>query len=203
MRRLLVATLFLAGSAILSCDNAAYDADPKKDLSEARNPLDPNSGVTVYLGSIECVINREKMVFVNGKYVLREEAWPVLHILRELTAEAKGDFLFKRNFIANIDEAAYEAINDGGYPKEGGWDFTYQVADTSSRDRLLFHKYRQVPGKYFKMTVVGQDGTYMRGKFEGVLYKSILGEDKVTPTDEFDMTDSVVITHCEFYLPRQ
>lgn len=205
MRRILVAGLFLAGAclALSSCNNGDYDADPKSNLSKVKNPLDPNSGVTVYIGSIEAVINHEKVLFVNGVHYNQFDE-PSQKDIKYIVAEAQRDNILYRRFQISVPLEFYEG------PKTyiiGGdafaWTFMYLEADTSVTDRLVHHKY--IAGANGKGTITfnlkGQEDDNLRGTFSGTAYRAILKEDKVTPSGEFDMNDSVVINKAEFYVP--
>lgn len=207
MKKILVATFFLAASslALWSCNNGDYDANPKKDQSKVKNPLDPNSGVTVYIGSVEAVVNREKLLFINGEYRNVIVNLETGEIIKYITASVKDDEMFQRNFLITVPALNYEGpkfydIGAGAF----AWTFTYMVADTSVKNRLVYKKYiaNTATGKgIVNFTLAGDEDQNLRGKFNGVIYRSKLNEDGVTPSGQFDMTDSVVINSAEFYIP--
>src|SRR5437879_2988657 len=72
MKKILFTTLLTAGvcMAMISCNNGAYDADPNTDNATIKNPLDPNSGVTVYIGTIKTVLNGKDVLFTDCSYTI-------------------------------------------------------------------------------------------------------------------------------------
>jgi hypothetical protein len=207
MKKLLVATLLIAGSsvALFSCNNGAYDADPKTDLSSGKNPLDPGSGVNVYLGSMKGHVNRKVMTFHNAKYQIDTGG------TRVIVANAIDDPELRRRFLITVPEVDYSNASVA-YTKSfviGGesysWNFIYAVRDTTRKDRNLDFLYisNTASGSgQVLFQVAGDEGGNMRGKFKGTVFKAILNEDGVTPSGQFDLSDSVVFNDVEFYIPK-
>ncbi len=201
MKKLLVATLLVAGTsmALFSCSNGAYDANPGTDLSTGKNPLDPNSGVTVYLGSMEGFVSKEKMIFYNAKYQSDENN------IRYIVATALDDPQLQRRVQITVNNDNFEGPKLYAIGGEAfSWTFMYAVRDTNRTDRKVEHLYiaNTASGKgNIDFDVKGVEDGNIRGTFKGTVYRSILNEDGVTPSGEFDMEDSVVFQNVEFYVP--
>ncbi len=70
MKKFLLAATLLAGTSLtmLSCNNGDYDADPSTN-NPALNPLDPKSGVTVYLGTMKAALNGTLTEFYPAYFI--------------------------------------------------------------------------------------------------------------------------------------
>lgn len=201
MKKLLVATLLVAGVsvALFSCNNGAYDAHPDKDLSSGKNPLDPNSGVNVYLGTMEGHINRKKVSLFNAMH--QTDTYNIRHIVGTVF----NDPQLQRRLEILVSNDAYQGPKMYAIGGEAfAWTFIFAVRDTTRLDRKIEHLYiaNTSTGKgNIDFNVVGDEGGNMRGTFKGTVFRSILNEDGVTPSGQFDMTDSVVFGGVEFYVP--
>ena len=181
MKKLVFAALLAtAGVGLFSCNNGAYDADPKTTGSPL-NPLDPNSGVTVTLGSMRVMQNGTTQWFYPAYYQ---------------TAEGFHTF----NMISENDRKYYPTLRftlfDVKSLKEFGTSvvvYTYVDSSKHSLDSVITYAVTPNAG-HMKITLTGNEEGNYRGFLSGTLYRYL---------PKADLKDSIVFTNGEFYIPKR
>jgi hypothetical protein len=182
MKKLVFAALLAtAGVGLFSCNNGAYDADPKTTGSPL-NPLDPNSGVTVPLGSMRVAQNGTIQNFYPAYYQTDEEGFLNFSMIRENDREYYPTLRFTLFDIKTLKEFG-----------AGGGIYTYVDSSKHSVDSVI--TYGTQPGVGgMKITLNGNEEGNYRGTFSGTFYRLL-------PTK--DMKDSIVFANGEFYIPKR
>lgn len=213
MKRLFIAALFAAGisSALVSCNNGNYDADPKTDNSKYKNPLDPSSGVHVYIGTIKANLSfsnghqaapmGKDVLFVNAYYMVDSNG------ARHLYATQTDDPVFQGAIEMFWAEQSYRGPNTyaigGG---DAGWEFIYTMKDTSFHNRNVRKTYwAGHPGigkGLISFVVKGEEGGNLRGTFTGSVNRATIDQDYLFD-GKSDSTDVLSIFPAEFYVPRK
>ncbi|RYE21884.1 MAG: hypothetical protein EOP51_14540 [Sphingobacteriales bacterium] len=179
MKNFLLAATLMAGTslALFSCNNGAYDADPSNN-NPALNPLDPKSGVTVYLGTMKAAINGTMTEYYPAYYV------SPLENTFAITGK-RGNDVFPGHTI-NIGITNFQNL------KEFNSDFRYQYKDTTIADTMVTVEY--APKGKFTIVMNGNESGNLRGTFAGTVYRA---------WPVANLKDSIVITKGEFYVPKK
>lgn len=193
MKKLLITGLVMAGLSfgLYSCNNGAYTANPNK--TNGLNPLDPNSGVTVYLGSFETMINGYAYLFAPVSYSIDTAG------VRKIIGRVKDDSIFVRQIIITFPKDKYHGKQayymDGGAYDSLGVSFEYSFYDTT----LHYYRYYESSKASGKGTIVmdlkGDENENMRGTITGAV-------SRIFPLDATG-ADSAVFTKGEFYVPKK
>lgn len=191
MKKLLITGLIMAGLSfgLYSCNNGAYTANP--DKTGGLNPLDPNSGVTVYLGSFETVISGYAYLFAPMVYEIDSNGNRIIH------GRVKGDSVFVREVKITFPTDKYKGKNvyEIGGSDTLGVIFEYSFYDTT----LGYYRYYKSSingGKgIITMDVKGEEADNMRGTISGSTYR-------IVPQD-LTNSDSMVFSQGEFYVPKK
>ncbi|MCB9046619.1 MAG: hypothetical protein H6550_10860 [Chitinophagales bacterium] len=195
MKKLLIASALILGAsmAMFSCNNGAYDANPNVDDGAALNPLSPDSGgVSVYLGSMEGVLNNRKLVYAPAFYYVDTAG------NTQIIARVKDDSIFHRTL--RVTFAPYSGIDT--YSVTAG-DMNPRVnfvkLDTSRVDlagRKIYNTYTANTGDklgYATINIIGEEGGNYRGYLFGKLYR-------VLPEKQF--ADTMSLEYTEFYFRK-
>jgi len=189
MRKLLIASAltFVATMALFACNNGAYDAHPDNDYSAGLNPISPDSGgVSVYLGSMEAVINNKKLLFAPAFYYI--DTVGIYH----LVARVKYDSIFNRTL--RITFAKYDGKKE--YPVSADTtnpNVSFVMLDTSRVDlagRKIFKTYTANTNDgvgYAMVNIKGDEGGHLRGHFFGKLHR-FLPEKKYEDTLNIELS---------------
>lgn len=179
MKKFLLAATLLAGTslALFSCNNGAYDMDPST-TNPALNPLDPSSGVTVYLGTMKASINGTMTEFYPAYYVS-----PVENEFAIMGTRGKDKF---PGHTIKIGIYNFQNI------KEFNSEFRYQFKDTTIADTMVTVEYAPKDG--FEVVLNGNESGNLRGTFKGTLYRA---------WPVANAKDSIVIKQGEFYVPKR
>jgi hypothetical protein len=200
MKKLFIAALFAAGigSALVSCNNGNYDADPKTDNSSVKNPL---TGDVVYLGTIKGEVNGKQVIFDNVSYKIDTTN------TRIITGTLMNDPVFFADLEIFFAESSYKGpnvYNIGG--DAAGWEFIYAYKDTSYHNRNVRKTYwAGHPGigkGNITFHVLGDEGGNLRGWFDGTVYRATIDQDYLF-TGSYDKNDTVVFKNCNFYIPKK
>ena len=198
MKKLLMTGLVMTGLSVglYSCNNGAYTANP--DKTNGLNPLDPKSGVTVYLGSYETFINGYSYLFAPCTYSIDTAGNRIIHgrvkddsiFVREVTITFKSD---KYKGVYNYEIGGNDSL-DNNNPFTG-ISFEYSFYDTT----LHFYRYYKSDvsdGKgIIHMSVKGQESDNMRGTITGTTFRKL--------PEDLTGADSAVFTKGEFYVPKK
>lgn len=196
MKKLLVGTalILVAAAALYSCNNGPYDAHPDNDYGTGLNPLDPESGANVYLGSIESRINDKKMLFAPAFYYVDTNS--VTHFV----ARVKNDSIFHRTLRISFADGAFNGVDtyrvnaDTMNPV-----VNFVMLDTSRVDlagRKIYKTYTANTGDgfgYAMFNILGNEGGHMRGYMFGNFYR-------VQPEKNFN--DTISMEFSNFYFEK-
>jgi hypothetical protein len=162
MKRLFIGSLLTLGVAatLASCNNGAYDANPKKDLQGALNPLADTTGkgTVVYIGTMRGYINGGEVVFSPAYYKVSPDG------VRSISAWVQNDSVYFRNIMMDLPNDDIKGLKDTVI-KSG--IFTYSVYDTV---RKVHKKYTDTLSKMdrkIKMKLYADENNTMRGYFTG------------------------------------
>lgn len=181
MKKLVLAAILLAGASLpfVGCNNGAYDLD--KDVTNpALNPLNPESGVTVYLGTMRAKVNGTTTVYYPATYTKPADKEYVITAVR-------GEDKFPMHTI-HMGIFGYENIN------EFSSSFAFTFKDTTMGDTLTIVRYEPKAGEPVKIKMNGDENNNLRGTFEGKVYRSF---------PVADMNDYIEFTEAEFYVPKK
>jgi len=196
MKKFFITALLATGVSFIlpSCNNGAYDADPANSTG-GLNPLDPNSGVTVYLGTMKANVNNTLTSFYPAYYLEKDPGSRF-----DIYGVRAGDplshtLLFSIRGFKSLTEFSLLTI--------------YQYQDTVGvNDSTVFY----TGDMTFKLN--GNEGGNLRGTFSGeVFYAAKVSNhlEKVVPDDlelegllsNPDKSKSIVIKDGEFYVPKK
>lgn len=182
--------MLVAGLGVLvtSCNNGDYNANPSNP-SDVKNPLDPNSGVTIPLGRIQAQLDGGLRVFDQ------KAGW----------TDSVADMMMAQGVKFDATHIA-EFLGISLYPYKGNTG-EYYVFDSLSNDiyygnmdttsnvvYLLYHGKIATGGSgQGDVNVKGTESARVRGTFAGTVYQ-------VIPT--LDFGKMIQITNGEFYLPK-
>ena len=175
MKKFVVAALLATGASLVlpSCNNGAYDSDPNGSTG-GLNPLDPNSGVTVYLGTMRATLNNTVTSFYPAYYKSIEGGDSIVG-LRANDVPLKHAIAIQITNFKSMSEYSAE--------------FKYSYIDTAQDTlRLLYYK------GDMKVKLNGNEGGNWRGTFDGTLHR-------ITP--EENVNDQIYVTNGEFYVPKK
>lgn len=183
MKKIFLSTLFIAGAAIAmtSCNNGNYDADPNTNNSNVINPLNPNN---LSLGTIKAKLNGNEMTFSNG-------AGTTTSVSFGIGGNTSGS-------TTNFETLAIQIVNYNGAQ-------TYEVSGTSTDLVLSYAKIENSaptsaygstisPTGHVKVVVSEDADSKVKGTFEGIVYYAGPGS--------VNLSDSIVITDGQFYVPK-
>lgn len=168
MKKLFIISAIAVGASLslFSCNNGPYDISPNQDNSSVLNPLDPNSGVTVYLGSMEARISGVDVVFDRAYYNI-----DTLNVRRVVAYKTKDTF--NRSMVITYPENTYLGVDTYQIGFEPGVSFYYRFFDTGERK---FKEYHVNTGQTNKegvlFTVAGEEGGHMRGILKTTVYRT-------------------------------
>lgn len=182
MKKLVIAALLITGVgfAMVSCNNGAYDADPST-TGKPLNPLNPGSGISVYLGTMKANIFGTKTLFYPASYKAQEDGANVITGVRENDAQLSHTLtmsIFNMKSLSEFGSLAYYTYIDTTYHRYDSL-ITFGVAPNKGS---------------FTITLSGNEDGNLRGHFYGTLYK-------IKPIQ--NLNDSVVFTDGEFYVPKK
>lgn len=185
----IISALAIAASfSLYSCNNGPYDVNPGQDNSAALNPEDPNSGVNVYLRTMEARINGIEVIFKPVYYNIDTNN------VRRIFARSYQDSLFFRTLVITYPENTYLGVDSYNIGFEPGVSFYYSYFDTGAKK---FKEYHVNTGQTNKdgilFTVAGEEGGHMRGVLQGTLYRT---------HPDIDMGDEVRID-AEYYAEKR
>ncbi len=200
MKKILFATLFAAGASamMVSCDTKAYDANPKTDLSNTKNPLDPNSGVKIQPGSV--VARRDytdSMLFSPAETITDTDGARIMYAYgyNSITKTHDG-----RNLRIVIDKDMYQGPKLYKIGEEAfGFSFLYQIYD----EKEQIYKYYMAVGNggngkgVIHFDIKGDEGGNFRGIFSGTAYRYY------RENYSFDENEKVTFTDGEFYFLKK
>lgn len=176
----MAAALAVSSLAIYSCNNGAYDIDPKNNPG-ALNPLDTTSGVTIPLGSLKLTVNDVPYFYYPAKYKeFKIDGAGTVYQYFQTTLD--NDPIFRRliqfrlHDIKNLQEFAYE--------------FAYIIKDTTLDTPAIYR-----PTDDFKFTIKGNESGNYRGVFSGKLK---LDRTAAVP---YGVVDELKVTNGEYYIP--
>lgn len=179
MKKFVVATFLTSAlsMAFVSCDNGQYDSDPK-DNNAGLNPLNPSSGVDLFLGHMRADLNGTTTAFYPSYYIKDAESNSrMIHGMRAqdpLRYELQIGFL---DFKNAKEFTPYIAI---GYP------------DPERQDSISM--YAPKPGDKVDISLAGEENGNIRGTFSATLYKMIPKE---------NLKDYIIVKNGEFYVPEK
>ncbi|HEY9178297.1 MAG TPA: hypothetical protein VIN07_11420 [Flavipsychrobacter sp.] len=196
MKKLLVGTalILVAATALYSCNNGPYDAHPDNDYSTGLNPLDPESGANVYLGSIESTVNDKKLLFAPAFYYVDTNS--VTHFV----ARVKDDSIFHRTLRISFSDGAFKGVDTyrvNADTKEPIVNFV--MLDTSRVDlagRKIYKTYTantQDGFGYATFNVLGSEGGHARGYMFGKFYRT---------KPEKNFNDTISMEFSNFYFEK-
>ncbi len=194
MKKFFITALLATGVSFIlpSCNNGAYDADPTSSTG-ALNPLDPNSGVTVYLGTAKATLNSTATTFYPVYYIEKDPGTRF-----DIYAMRAGDDVLKHTILFSI--RGFKSLT------EFSALVTYQYQDTTGWDSTVVYT------GDVQVKLTGNEGGNLRGTFSGeVFYATKVSNhlEKVIPDDlesesllsDLDKSKSIRITDGEFYAP--
>ncbi|RYD57123.1 MAG: hypothetical protein EOP56_10000 [Sphingobacteriales bacterium] len=201
MKKILLAVLVsAAGLGLYSCNNGAYDLDPKTD-NGALNPVNPDNNISIPPGNIKVTVNGVIYTFYPSKYVDTSAGQRIYMGSGVLDK----DPLFKRWFGIRI---SHTEGADPDFTNKTVVDAWYSYIDTSLDQRVYFVSDGvdfdpEKPG-----ALKGKDGDAIRGllptgeyKFYPVLYDH--DEDSKTPkVPQTSKVSSIKVTEGEFHLQK-
>lgn len=196
MKKFLIGTALILGAAVAlySCNNGPYDAHPDTDYSSGLNPLDPNSGANVYLGSIESRINNKKLLFAPAFYYVDTNS--VTHFV----ARVKDDSIFHRTLRISFADGTFNGV-DTYYVTADTFmpQINFVMLDTSRVDlagRKIYKTYTANTAKgvgYSTFNIIGNEGGNMRGYMFGKFYR-------ILPEENFE--DTISMEFSNFYFEK-
>lgn len=167
MKKLFIISALAIGTSLslFSCNNGDYDINPGQDNSAVLNPLDPNSGVNVYLRTMKARINGVEVVFDRAFFQIDTSN------VRRLFVYDTQDSVFLRNISIVFPENTYLGVDSYKIGFEPGVSFEYSYYDTGAK-KLKY--YRVSPSQQNKdgvmFTVAGEEGGHMRGMIQTEVY---------------------------------
>ena len=188
MRKVILSALLLAvtGFGLVSCNNGAYDADPKTNDGAVLNPINPSSGVTIPIGHMQLEING----FLAG---LTTGIW---------TDSVTGTAIITASVVDRPDQIQSITIMLNNYNGAG----TYAVGADGAGGAITHILYNPLDNNYIAsgfttasgagsgtVTIEGTESGYLRGRFEGTLYE-------FAPT--INNANSEAITNGKFYVKK-
>lgn len=196
MKKFLIGTALILGAAVAlySCNNGPYDAHPDADYGSGLNPVNPTSGVDVYLGSIEGRVNDKKMLFAPAFYYVDTNN------LTHFVARVKDDSIFHRTLRITFGEGYFNGV-DTYYVTADTFNpqVNFVMLDTSQVDlagRKIYKTYTANTNEgwgYSTFNIIGNEGGNMRGYLFGKLYR-------VLPEKNFN--DTISIEYSNFYFRK-
>lgn len=160
MKKLLIGSLLSLGvaTAMTSCNNGEYDANPKVDQSGVLNPLDTSVPGMVYIGTMKGTVNGGDLLFSPAYYTIDAAT-----NTRTIWGMVKNDTVLWRTVTLTVGN------DDVGGKKDVvmiNSTFTYSVYDTV---RKVHKKYIHTAsdGNDFKAFLRAEENNTMRGYFEG------------------------------------
>lgn len=160
MKKLLIGSLLTLGvaTAMTSCNNGEYDANPKVDQSGVLNPLDTSIPGIVYIGTMRGYINGGMVLFSPAYYTIDAST-----NTRTMWGMVKNDTVFWRTISLSVDNGYISGKKDDTLANAV---FTYSVYDTV---RKVHKKYIAGPidKNIFKAVIIAEENNTMRGYFEG------------------------------------
>lgn len=180
MKKFVLAAILLAGASLsfVSCNNGPYDLD--KDVNNpALNPLNPESGVSVYLGTIRAKVNGTTTLYYPATYTNPADKQ---YIISGVRAE---DPYPQHTITMGI--FGFENIN------EYSSSFVYTFKDTTMGDTLTIVRYEPKDGEPMEIKVTGNESNNFRGTFKGKVYRKF---------PIADMGDFIEFDEAEFYVPK-
>jgi hypothetical protein len=189
MKKLLLSAFLIAalGPSFSSCNNGAYDADPKTNNATILNPLNPGSGVSIPIGYMTMNINGFYAAFLAGAWSDSTAGVATLTAFRFDTATQWQ--------TVTIAITSYNGVG------------TYSLLSDGSNGVIIHNIFNpQDPNGYIAsshatnigtgrgtVSVEGVEDGNIRGTFSGTLFR-------VEPA--INTSDSDVLTNGKFYLPK-
>ncbi len=191
MKKFIIAGLVAAGASFMfSCNNGDYTAYPK---SNGLNPLDPNSGVTVLLGSMKANIDGFDVLFAPVTYSIDTSGNRIIH------GRVMNDTIFARTIDVIFPKDKYiGAITYycGNHPFDSlGVSVAYSKYDTVKKVYKYYLASKAAGKGVVELNVKGDESGNMRGTLKGML-------GRIVPEIDADK-DSTVFSKAEFYVPKK
>lgn len=197
MKKFFVTALLATGVSLMlpSCNNGAYDADPATSTG-GLNPLDPNSGVTVYLGTMKASLNKTKTTFYPAYYIEKDPGTRF-----DIYGMRAGDEVLKHTMLFSI--RGFKSLSEFSALVIYHYQDTTGVNDTT----VVYTGEVQIKMK-------GNEGGNLRGTFSGdVFYATRVSNhlEMVIPDDletngllsNLDKGKSIEIKDGEFYVAKK
>lgn len=190
MKKLLIGSLLTLGvaTAMTSCNNGEYDANPKVDQSGVLNPLDTSIPGIVYIGTMKGYIDGGLVLFSPAYYSINAD-----NNTRTIYGMAKNDTVFWRTISLTVSNDNFGATKDDTLTSAV---FTYSVYDTV---RKVHKKYIANPTdkKIFKAVIRANENNTVRGVFDGRLNNI----EPILPVP--DPNDTVTFKAMNFYVEKK
>lgn len=188
MKKFIIAGLVAAGASFMfSCNNGDYTAYPK---SNGLNPLDPNSGVTVLLGSMKANIDGFDVIFAPVTYSIDTSGNRIIH------GRVMNDTIFARTIDVIFPADKYKGPNEYIIGADTlGLSFAYSKYDTAKKVYKYYLSNVVLGRGLIDFTVKGDESGNMRGTFKGTA-------GRIVPEIDADK-DSTVFSKAEFYVPKK
>lgn len=190
MKKLLIGSLLTLGVATVmtSCNNGAYDANPKVDRSGVLNPLDSSIPGIVYIGTMKGQIDGGQVLFSPAYYTLDANT-----NTRTIWGMVQDDTVFWRTITLTVNNDDVKGKKDTTMITS---TFTYSIYDTV---RKVHKKYIHTPsdGNKLKSFLISEENNTMRGYFEG----TVRNVEPILPTP--DPRDTVVFKALNFYVEKK
>ena len=160
--------LILFGTALVSCDNGPYDANPKVDNSNILNPLNPNSGVETYIGTMKADFRDTNILFYPARYVVPDPNNPQV---RAIIANRSKDTVTKHTVVISFSNYTGPKIYDASTNATEVM-FEYQIFDTASNQFITYSPNTGNDKGKMTINVKGQESGNLRGTFNGILFRT-------------------------------
>ena len=189
MKKLLLSAFLVAalGPSLTSCNNGAYDADPKTNQGTVLNPLNPATGVTIPIGYMTMEINGYFASFLAG-------AWS------DSTTGVASLVAFSFDTVTqwqtmSIVMTSYNGAGTYNFLPDGSNGVvTHQIFDPQDPNGYIASSHSSNVGSGNATVVVqGTEDGNIRGTFSARLYRNM---------PVVNASDSDIITNGKFYLPK-
>ena len=188
MRKVILSALLLAatGFGLASCNNGAYDADPKTNNGAVLNPINPSSGVTIPIGYIQVEINGFLASFNAGIWTDSVANTAILTASRiDRPDQIQGITIMLTNYNG---AGTYTVGADGA-----GGGITHVLYNPLDNNYIALGYTTASGAGSGTVTIEGTEDGNIRGHFEATLYQY---------APDPDNNNSETITKGKFYLKK-